>query len=159
MHRKKCFVLLCLVTAKIRAILTENSETLDDKIVSEWRLMETSSDNPSGGDKEKNLTRLNKTLGKMGIDGWQFVLATANSIGCYFICTSEAQLQRLRQLYESSEMKRILEEIFSLLADETVDIDCLEWNAEEYEESVSVITHLNLPGEQLWCILSICVSR
>jgi hypothetical protein len=124
--------------------------------VSQWKLVETSLVAPAGEDTDRKRTLLNETLKEMGMEGWQFMLATTNSILCSFICTSEDELRHLHELYVSGEMKRSLEKIFSLLADETVDIDCLDWKEEDYTEELSIISQLNQPGKQSRCIYLSC---
>jgi hypothetical protein len=79
---------------------------------------------------------LNEMLGKLGVDVTAFSLKKGNSIWCFIICTNAQQLKQLYKHYQSGLMKKVLEEVFVLLADrkERQLIRRLTWDLEDFTE-------------------------
>ena len=75
--------------------------------------------------------QVNRELKRLGVTGCHFTLVQGSSINSYFLCESELQVRLLHGHYESGLMKDVLENIFSLLAGEKVNIYQHEWTTEK----------------------------
>ena len=100
---------------------------------------------PKKEEKETCLAQLETYIIPLGSMDRKLVLVIGESIRCYFICTSDEELQQLRQHYDSGLMKNILEKIFTPLADndETICIRHLKWDLNDYNDCVRGFSSLN----------------
>lgn len=91
---------------------------------------------------EERLAELNGMIGELGVD---LTLTKGNSISCFFICSSKEQLQQLHDRYDSGHMKRVLEKIFTLLAnkDEAVVIRKLQWSSDHRHKIMERLDRLS----------------
>jgi hypothetical protein len=105
-------------------------------------------DDPKMEEKENMLAEVNKLFSVLGIDYSKLFLKAGNSILCYFICSSDKQLRELRSHYKSGLMQQVLEDVFTLLSnkDEKIVIRQLQWNFEDYCQSIQRVRLLNALG-------------
>ena len=108
-----------------------NIGMVETRIVSRHQAIRTVGDNESQGDSV--VTALISYLSLLGIVRSLFSVRQSNSISSLFICESVEELRSLREHYESGLMKEVLQDIFSLLAGEPVEISRLEWTTEQYD--------------------------
>lgn len=77
----------------------------------------------------------------MGVNPERIVMINTHSIEVYFLCDTEAELNRLEDHYYSGLMKTVLELTFSLLADESdnsVTITQLHWRTHQPDDSLLI---------------------
>ena len=122
----------------------------ESDLVSKLRSLHVEKDDPEKERKEKLLADINSCLKELGAACDKFTVTKGNSIWCYFLCSSEQQLQQLREHFMSGLMTNVLMKIFKLLADDgdnVVMTHPLKWNPEDYIESVRRLCHLNTLGK------------
>jgi hypothetical protein len=102
------FLCLCVfqVAVNVHATLSQQSafsvKILEDGIVSEYKLC-LATDDPRKEELKRLLAKLESEM----------VLVPSDSIGCYFICSSQEHLIQLRRHFISGVMQNVLEKIFS----------------------------------------------
>ena len=140
-------VVAAVVHAELKQPSSDSVENTEVKIVSQMKSLIITENDPKKEEKETCLAQLETYIKPLGAMGRKLVLAMGESIRCYFICTYEEELQQLRQHYESGLMKKVLEKIFTLLADneETVFIRHLKWDFIEYSNCVQHLSNLKEP--------------
>jgi hypothetical protein len=126
-------------------MLNYATRTREEKIVSKFRDIYPRDFKPSA----KRLRYSNNYIDCWMISAPSWYWLLVNSIGCYFICSREDDLIKLRERFESGVMKNVLEEIFTLLSSvsESVVIHCLRWDSDEYLRSIQQLRELRTIGE------------
>lgn len=144
-----CVAVIAAVHAELQLQSPGGADVTESKIVSqsEVRLC-IECDEPQNLQTKKLLAEINGKLAELNVDPNKLILRKGNSILCCFVCSSEEQLQQLRYLYESGAMKRVLEDVFTVLSDddESIAIRELRWNLEEYNDSVQRLNLLKALG-------------
>lgn len=144
-----------VVHAELQQPSTGSVRSVENSVVSRLRSLCIQNDGPEEERREEILNRvkslldeLNSSLADLNVGYSEFALVKGNSILCFFICSSEKQLQQLWSHYASGLMKHVLENVFSLLVnnDERVVIRELQWELEEYRWSVQRVKLLNAFG-------------
>ena len=102
------------IVYRLRAMGVVDDELQDDSVVSIW-------------------TRL---LNRLCIKHRSLFVLKINSISSLFICESVEELRLLREHYKSGLIKEVLQELFTVLADEPVEISRLEWTEDQYVSCV-----------------------
>lgn len=151
----RSFAAAAVVDAALQ-MLSSGHDQMEDNIVSQLKsLLIASDEDPEKEEKEKLLTELSRMLLEMGVDVNKLSLVTQHSIGCYFICTSEAELRQLRGYFECDLMKIVLQKIFTLLLKDCrkVFIIRLTWDIGEYNDCLRRLAELMATG---WLISFDC---
>jgi hypothetical protein len=78
-------------------------------------------------------SRLNRILSLLGMKRAQFFARKTKSVSTLFICDSSEELHCLHEHYKSGWIKIVLEEVFTFLADEPVEICLLEWATDDFD--------------------------
>lgn len=126
----------CEVTARIHADL-DQPPSVERELVHRLRNL-----------SDAGVETVNRLLEEAAAnDSRKLVITVRKSLWCYFICSSETQLQQLHNRYESGHMKIVFEKIFSFLVNRTITIRELKWTLEEFEASLRAFRRLNSPGE------------
>ena len=128
-----CYLSLA-VAAEVHATLSQPSsgdiDVVETKIESCLRALRTL-DNDD--ELQAVASKLDRILRFLGIKRRRFFARRTNSISSLFICNSAEELKLLREHFLSGEMKKVLEEMFTVLADEPVNISELKWSTDQYE--------------------------
>ena len=134
----------CMFQAAAVVVAKLSEQSTENNIVSQLRSLYVKQDDPEKVKKEHLLTEINNNLEKLGVDTNRLILTVANSIWCYFICTSEEQLKQLRRHFESGLMRNVLMKMFTLLANngDIVMTHPLKWDSRDYHKSLQEVCRL-----------------
>ena len=104
---------------------------LEDRIVSQWREV-------SANQKSQLLEQVDEFLRPLGIQTKLLVVERANSIALCFICMTLLAVTSLRDLWQSGQLRRIVQSLFTFLSGGTrtgtrVYIKKLTWPVADYK--------------------------
>jgi len=97
------------VDAELRELPGDNVEHIEDVVVSQWR--EVSAD-----EKHEIRGRVDEILRPLGFETSLLVIRRANSLALYFLCMTLSALMGLRQQWRTGQLRRIIEQLFGILA-------------------------------------------
>ena len=100
----------------------------EDVIVSQWREV-------SASEKHEMRQGVDDLLRPLGYETSLLVIRRANSIAVLFTCLTLAAVINLRDRWRRGQLRRIVQELFTLLsrATDTVDIKRLIWPLTDFE--------------------------
>jgi hypothetical protein len=128
-----CFCLSFTVAAEVRVHLhlptSGDIDVVERRIESRLAALRTVNDD----EMRAAASKLDSFLSLLGIKRGRFWARKTKSITTLFICESVEQLHLLYEHYKSGWMKRVLEKVFTCLADEPVEICRLEWATDQYD--------------------------
>jgi len=127
-----------------------NVEHVEDVIVSQWR--EVSAD-----DKHEIRGRFDEILRPLGFETSLVVIRRANSLALYFLCMTLTALMGLRQQWRTKQLRRNIEDLFTLLAGYTrpggrarrVFVKRLIWPLTDYERCLESF-HSSRGKQAIW---------
>lgn len=129
-----CIVLFVLV-ADLHADLSGDGGAVETKIVSRLRAIEMGTIDDESQDSSVMATWMSISE-RLGFNRLQIFARRTNSISLMIICDSAEELRLLRDHFDSGLVKEVLQELFTVLADQPVEISHLEWTKDQYDSCV-----------------------
>lgn len=117
----------------------EPLQVVEDRIVSSYASV-------LRGKLENRLADIKRIFRDNGFDVDVAILTQKHSIGAYFTCESVDQIRQLRNHFKTGNLKKVLEEMFTLLSESTerVGIKNLVWSQDDFQRCEKHLT--DLPG-------------
>ena len=134
----KCLVLFVSVAELLADLSLPSSGNIDaaeDRIVSCLRAKEMGTIDDELQD-DSVMTTWMRISKRLGLNRLRILALKRNSISSLFICESVEELRLLREHYDSWLIKKVLQELFTVLVDEPVEISRLEWTEDQYDSCV-----------------------
>ena len=138
---------MCNVSAVIGIDAELDELSVDDVNQSEDRIVNQSRDLLSAGSRAEIQQELDEVLHRFGLQTRLVVVEKANSLALYFICLTLFALTRLRNQWNSGQLRDIVQSVFTLLSGATreVRVKRLLWSQTDYERSEEFLS--SLPGK------------
>jgi len=132
-----CVSVAVRVDAELHEFRVDNTEHIEDVIVSQWREV-------SAHEKHEIRGHVDEILRPLGFETSLLVIRRANSLALYFLCMTLSALMGLRQQWRTGQLRGIIPELgiinklFTVLAgytwpDGSVYIKRLIWPLTDYE--------------------------
>ena len=129
-----CVSVAVRVDAELHEFRVDNTEHIEDVIVSQWREL-------SAHEKNEIRGRFDEILRPLGFETSLLVIRRANSLALYFLCMTLTALMGLRQQWRTGQLRDIIDQLFAALAGYTrpdgsarrVYIKRLIWPLTDYE--------------------------
>ena len=138
---------MCNVTAVIGIDAELDELSVDDVNQYEDRIVSQSRDLLSAGSRAEIQQELDEVLHRFGLQTRLVVVEKAHSLALYFICLTLFALTRLRNQWNSGQLRDIVQSVFTLLSGATreVRVKRLLWSQTDYERSEEFLS--SLPGK------------
>jgi len=126
------------VDAELSEWSVNDASQTEKVIVSQWR--EVSAD-----EQHELRDKVDEILRPLGFETRLLVMRRANSIALYFICLTLSAVMSLRDHWRSQELRRIVQELFTLLSGVTdrVWVKRLSWLLTDYERCLEVFSSVH----------------